>query len=421
MAPPDPDGARKGPETTIPSVDEPTWSLMHYLAETSSLSREGKAAVAHLFDRLEARLGRSWPRRLYAKRGHLFPEFVGFSGNVAVLPRLLTFAVQLEAVAEEPTFSSVLRVLKREPSGTDWQHVKLQLEVARTARAAGWGAEFEPSIPGSARKGDLLLAVGEEDRVLVETTTLFRSSEDMSAESFEDALQEHIGVIERQHCVHAIVDLIQRLDMDATNDWLEAIEAAAAEVQATGEAREVDGPGGVVRLEVGEVPMGTTLFSGVPRERDVSHRLGAAVAGKGRQTEGPYAAWLRIDARDGLFGFTEWSRMPPSERAAMLAETMRPYTDGHEHLQGIICSSGAANSLGATDPSIEGAYAETDDGYLVRRLLAPHLVRETIIVTLRPAAFDMAGAWAHAYAGEPAWLDHDLAALDLPPLASFWT
>ena len=74
MAPPDPDGARKGPETTTPSVDEPTWSLMHYLAETSSLSREGKAAVAHLFERLEARLGRSWPGRLYAKRGHLFPE-----------------------------------------------------------------------------------------------------------------------------------------------------------------------------------------------------------------------------------------------------------------------------------------------------------------------------------------------------------
>jgi hypothetical protein len=421
MAPPDPDGKQKGPETTITSVDEPTWRLMHHLAETSSMSREGKAAVAHLLDRLEARLGRSWPRRLYAKRGHLFPEFVAFSGYVAVLPRLLTFAVQLEAVAEEPTFSPVLRVLKREPSSTDWQHVKLQLEVARTARAAGWGAKFEPSIPGSARKGDLLLAVGKGDRVLVETTTLFRAREDMSDESFEDALQERIGVIERQHCIQAIVDLVQRLDMDATNDWVEAIEGAAAEVRATGEAREVDGPGGVVRLQVGEIPMGTNVFSGVPRERDLSHRLGAAVAGKARQTEGPYPAWLRIDARDGLFAFTEWSRRPPSERATILAQMMRPYTDGHEHLHGIICSSGAASSLGATDPTIEDAYAETDDGFCIRRLLAPHLVRETIIVTLRRPGFDVARAWADAYSGEPAWLDNDLAALDLPPLAAFWT
>jgi hypothetical protein len=59
MAPPDPYGERKGPGTAIPSVDEPTWSLMHCLAETSSLSREGKDAVADVFDRLEARLGRS--------------------------------------------------------------------------------------------------------------------------------------------------------------------------------------------------------------------------------------------------------------------------------------------------------------------------------------------------------------------------
>jgi hypothetical protein len=64
--------------------------------------------------------------------------------------------------------------------------------------------------------------------------------------------------------------------------------------------------------------------------------------------------------------------------------------------------------------------AETEDGYFVRRLLAPHLARETIIVTLRPAGRDVASAWADAHASEPAWLDNDLATLDLPPLAAFW-
>ena len=394
---------------------------MHYLAETSSLNADGKAAVGEVLDRLEARLGRAWPRRLFVKVGHLFPEFVLFSGHVAALPRLLTFAMQLEAVADDPTFSQVLRVLKREPTSTNWQHVKLQLEVARAARAAGWGAGFEPNIPGSAHKGDLLLAVGDADRVLVETTTLFRANEDLSAEAFEDAVLEGIGIIEREHSVHAIVDLVQRLDADTTRDWLEAIEAAAAEVEATGEAREVEGPGGGVRLQAGDIPMGTTLFNGVPGQRDVSHRLGAAVARKARQTEGPYPAWLRIDARDGLFAFTEWSQMPPSERVTSLAAAIRPYTNGREHLHGIICSSGLADSLGATDPAIVDAHAETDDGFLTRRLLAPHLVRETLIVTLRPAASDMARAWADVYMGEAAWLDSDLAAYGLPPLAAFWT
>jgi hypothetical protein len=394
---------------------------MHYLAETSSLSPDGKKAVAHVLDRLEARLGRSWPRRLYNKRGRLFPEFVLFSTHVTALPRFLSLAMQLEAVAEDPTFAQVLRVLKKEPTSTDWQHAKLQLEVARAARAAGWGAEFEPTIPGSIHKGDLLLAVGETNPVLVETTTLFRASEDLSAGAFEDAVLEGIGIIEREHSVHAIVDLVQRLDADATRDWLEAIKVAAAEVAATGEAREVESPGGGVRLEAGDVPMGTTVFNGVPGRRDLSHRLGAALARKARQTEGPYPAWVRIDVRDGLFAFTEWSQMPPSERVTSLAAAIRPYTEGQEHLHGIIFSSGPANSLGATDPTIVDAHAEAHDGFLIRRLLAPHLVRESLILTLRPAASDMARTWADVYAGEPAWLDSDLGSYDLPPLAAFWT
>ena len=135
MAPPGPGSARKGADTVIPSVDLPSWSVIHHLAENSSLSRDGKAAVAQLLDRLEARLGGPWPRRLHDKRGRLYPELLLFASHVAALPQFLTFAVQLEAVAEEPTFSPVLRVLKREPSGTDWRHARLQLEVAKTASA----------------------------------------------------------------------------------------------------------------------------------------------------------------------------------------------------------------------------------------------------------------------------------------------
>jgi len=421
MLPPEPGSARKGADFGIPLVDGPSWGVIHNLAENSSLSRDGKAAVAHLLDRLEERLGASWLRRLYAKSGRLPPELLWFSSHVWVLPQFLTFAVQLEAVVDDPTFSRVLRVLKNEPSVTDWRHARLQLEVARTARAVGWRAEFEPSIPGSAGRGDLLLDAGDKEPVLVETTTLFRASAGLSAESFDNALYERIRAIERQHSLHATVDLIQQLDLDATNDWLKAIEAAAAEVSASGVTQEVFSPGGVVGLQIGEVP-GGTIFSGVPQERDAILRLGKVVAGKAHQTKGPYPAWIRIDATDGLFGFTEWSKMPSSsERATMLAEAMGPYTDGHEHLQGVVYSSGATTVLGTTDPAIANASAQTEDGHFVRRLIAPHLARETIIVTLHPAGRDVARIWADAYQGEPTWLDNDLAALDLPPLAAFWT
>jgi hypothetical protein len=52
------------------------------------------------------------------------------------------------------------------------------------------------------------------------------------------------------------------VDADATHDWLEAIEAAATEVQATGGPREVDGPGNVVSVW-GQIPVGTIFFNEV--------------------------------------------------------------------------------------------------------------------------------------------------------------
>ncbi|MGH3627744.1 MAG: hypothetical protein ACRDRL_09940, partial [Sciscionella sp.] len=56
----------------------------------------------------------------------------------------------------------------------------------------------------------------------------------------------------------------------------------------------------------------------------------------------------------------------------------------------------------------------------LRRLLAPHLVRESLIVPLRDEGVELASVWAKAYGSEPAWLDQDLASLGLPALADCW-
>ncbi|MCG2803411.1 MAG: hypothetical protein L6311_15135, partial [Cellulomonas sp.] len=87
----------------------------------------------------------------------------------------------------------------------------------------------------------------------------------------------------------------------------------------------------------------------------------------------------------------------------------------------VICASGAALALGATDPVVENADAEVDDGVFVRRQLGPHLVREAVIVRLQEPGSEATSAWADAYRCEPTWLDQDLGALGLPPLAEYWT
>jgi hypothetical protein len=400
------------------SLDLPTWQVLHHLAEASSLSDDGKAAVGHALDLLERRLGRAWPRRQFAKRGYLFPELVSFS-HVAVLPRLLTFAVQLESVAEDPTFAPVLGVLKREPSADAWQHAKLQLEVARAARFLGWAATFEPSIPGSSHKGDLLLSLGDSRQILVETTSVFRSRDDLSANEFEDGLQNQIRTIERRRGVHTAVELEQQVDGDELAEWLEAIEVAATRVEATGQTVEVKGAAGVVRVRPHPLADGTVTFSGVSRVRDAVPRLGTVVAGKVRQSRGPYPVWLRINANEGLFALTAWAHMAPTERITLLAQMMRQYTRGEPHLHGIVCSSGTALALGATDAAVEDVHVESGDGFFVRRLLGPHLARETVVVRLQAPGGEAAASWAGAYRSEPTWLDQDLAELGMPSIAGY--
>lgn len=77
-----------------------------------------------------------------------------------------------------------------------WRELSLP---SRVARAAGWDAELEPSIPGSGDKGDVLLTVCGTTHSLVEVTTLSRTNDDLLAERFEDALRQGVHVVEYQH------------------------------------------------------------------------------------------------------------------------------------------------------------------------------------------------------------------------------
>lgn len=398
----------------------PTWQVLQHFAETSSLSDEGKTAVRHALDLLERRLGSAWPRRQFAKHGYLFPEFLWFSSNVAALHRFLTFATQLESVADEQTFAPVFRVLKREPTAEAWQHAKLQLEVARAAQFHGWPTIFEPDIPGSRHKGDLLLTFDDGQQMLVETTSVFRSRDDRSADEFERGLQSQVRAVEVRHGVNTLMSLTHQVDVDEVTEWLEAVDVAATQVEATGQTVEVKGAAGVVRVQADPVPEGTVTFSGLARERDAAPRLGTAVAGKARQSRGPFPAWLRVNVNDGLFALTAWAHMAPTDRISLLAQVMRQFTQDEPHVHGIVCSSGAAVALGAAEHDVEDVDAENSDGFLVRRLLGPHLARETVIITLQAQGCDAAASWANAYRNEPVWLDMDLAALNLPPMTGYW-
>jgi hypothetical protein len=399
--------------------DEPSWDLLRYLAATSSFTPAGKAAMRTVFDGLESMLGSSWPKRQVTAGGPGFGELIRFVGLVSELPRVLMFYTRLLAALKDPTFVPVMQVLKKAPDLAAWRHILLQLEVARLARAAGWEASFEPSIQGSKSMGDVLVGIGVVEQFVVETTTLGQTDRFRQADAFDDVISDGVRAIERQFGVNTIVEVTERLDAEDTRRWLSAIASSAAKVQAAGKGIQLDGPGGTVRLQGEEVPVGTATFTGLVREEGLGHRLSRLVAKKAGQSAGPNPAWLRVDGRDGLFTFSPWAMMAPAERVATLAAELEQALKDHEHVHGIIYTSGMANVAPGVDASSMDTFEQADRGFLVRRALAPYLARETIVLVSHPHGLDVARGWADAYADEPAWLDADLGDLGLPPLAAF--
>ncbi|MER7209967.1 hypothetical protein ABT340_23160 [Streptosporangium sp. NPDC000239] len=400
-------------------VDVPEWDLLKRFIDNPGFSDAGKLALEHVLHLLEDILGTSWVRRQYRKRGRLPAEVVLFASHRAALPQFLTLGMRLRAAAIEPTFRPVLGGLRKEPTSSDWRHALLQLEVARAAKAASWAYSFEPVLSGSDHRADLIIsALGQE--FFVETTTLFRTQQDLNSEKYEERFLEQIRAVERCFGIYAISELFQHVDETVTADWVEAIEAAAAEVRDARETHTVVSDVGKVKLQVNAAPPETVTFRGALRERDIGRRLCHTVRVKALQSLGSVPTWLRVDALDGVFQFTEWARMPGTERVALLHDVLQPVISVAPHLHGVICSSGLAVSIGATDRIVEEVTVETSNGAMLRRLLGPHLAREMVIVSLQPEADSMAHAWAAAYANEPSWLDEDLTAVGLPPLEAFW-
>jgi hypothetical protein len=87
---------------------------------------------------------------------------------------------------------------------------------------------------------------------------------------------------------------------------------------------------------------------------------------------------------------------------------------------GVVVSSGLAVAPGATDPTIEDVTVVAREGTGLRRTVCPHLVRETVILPLQADVDEQLQVWTAGYADEPSWLERDLQAAGLPPLAQLW-
>jgi hypothetical protein len=253
--------------------------------------------------------------------------------------------------------------------------------------------------------------------VLLETTSLIRTTDDLVTEQFEDALQDWLRRVDDEWGVYAVTELIARLAPEASQQWCEEIATAAANVAESGTPATVPSAAGTVTLSLGDTPVGIATFIGVPRERDLSYRLRKLVIDKAKQSAGPYPTWVRVDGLDGVFAFTAWAQGTPDDRIAAIADLLVEPLAEYAHIHGVIYSSGMMSGGYAAAPESLVATTQRSRGHFVRRSIARFLLREIVVLPVRAEGQELAAAWAAIYSSEPEWLDDDLAACGLPSLA----
>jgi hypothetical protein len=200
---------------------------------------------------------------------------------------------------------------------------------------------------------------------------------------------------------------------DLDSSWLEGIDSAAATaartsarlIVARGWARIVITPA----THFGEPAPGVTAFTGALHQRDSWHRVRGVLRDKVRRSIGAPGVWIRMDAVDGLFALTDWARSEMTDRVTVMADLITATLADADHVQGVILSSGAGVDLDSPSQPLLHQRADTDSGAIRRRLIAPGLLRETAIVTLRPEAEPIAALFVQVYDAEARWLFDDLA------------
>jgi hypothetical protein len=392
--------------------DAPTWDLFRDMGSANSLSAEGIVATRWALGLFEDTFGRSWPIRQFRQQGWVPGFLLGYASHRSELPRLLAVACQLDQFRDSPTLRPVLTQVKNTVTNSGWRHLLLQLEVARAGDAVGASVRFEPPIQGSQRSGDVELTWAGQ-LVTVETTSLSRADADIAHERFESGLWQSLQELAAAHIVAMEVSLSEHPIEDLDPSWLEGIDSAAATVALTGARLTL--ARGWARLVItpashlGDPAPGVTTFTGAVHQRDIWYRIRDVLRDKARQSVGAPNVWIRMDALDGLFALTEWARSDTSNRAAVIADAISTALADTNHVQGVILSSGASVNLDNPSEPLLHQRADTESAVMLRRLIAPGLLRETAIITLNRRAGPATALFARAYDTEGRRFDKDLA------------
>ena len=390
------------------------------------LSEAGRAAARWAVDRLEQALGGSWLARHYEAHRRLPDPLLRYANNRTSLHRLLGLSTRIDRFADEPSLRKVLTALKATPDDATWRHCLLQLEVARAGVATGAAASFEPRIPGRPGRGDVLLRWDDETQ-MVETSALSRADRARSWEDYERAIRKLLHAAAFEGFLRVEVSMRDHPDADEASTWVDNALCAARRAARSGISIVVENDWITATFTPDSNSPGITWFEGAPHFRDASARMRRMLRDKIRQTAGADNVWLRIDDHDSLFIFTDWARSPLPDRIDRITDAIRDVPNAaadaitldHDHIAGVVLSFGLLTTAEPPDAA-QNQTARAEGAALLRRTLAPHLSRDTVIVAFTTAHERSVERWRNAYDTEASWLDEDLDARGFAPFADLF-
>lgn len=138
----------------------------------------------------------------------------------------------------------------------------------------------------------------------------------------------------------------------------------------------------------------------------------ARLRGKAHQAVDARAGWIRVDLRDGLWGFTPWSQQQFGPKVEAISGALAAAVSTIQ-LDGIVVSSGTVQTQG---PVVGVSCRPQTGGFGMRRIIGPYRAREMAIVPLSGRGSERAPVWQRMYEAEPQWIDTALAGRGLPCL-----
>ena len=391
-------------------TDEPrpelSWLLLRSMMAQTTWSEAWRQTGLWALRVLETHLGSEWPATVAGKSptGGA-PQLAYAVGHVSAYAQVLELALRLELLGGAAGHAKVRRVLRNDPRPAQLVHCEMQLEVAGLAFRSDAIPELEPA-PSGGRPADVAFTDAEQ-RLVVETRAVMQSDGWRDENDWTDRLFERIHCIESSHGVRCEGEISVALDDRQTEALLSAIETSARLVAVRMAPPPLRMPGVALDI-VRQSQTPTAGLRGPEMHGDSWARIAPRIREKVDTAGESGANWLRLDAREGLWQFTEWATRPLAEKLRVFDSAFRSLLGG---LDGIVVSCGPMLAQG----SFEDEDVILEPGLVALRRCLPFVrVRETLIIAADAGRVAATPTWVDLYAGEPSWLDWALDHEGLP-------